>query len=444
MNSTKEIHFTSRPKGEELNNNGPKILTINFPPEFMLSNNNPRKNSSQEKNRYLKNNLGNNIELNDIDKGNVKLSSTVKKDFEKLKGINSNIDINNNKKNLILINLNKKHKKKNKVQKKNFLYIKTHKGLSSSIGLSSNIGYSHSERELSKRRRKSSDSKKMFTKENENENYDKYDSNHIKTEGSNYEFQNSLSNGTITQINYNINSKRNLDKPLNFHIYCNQNCNHVPNIEIKSNTYNNNNNSKGKILNNYLSGTKNIFILGNSSNKLIFNPSSINKGLKNVNSDEYDFHLGRKIYGKELDNNFKYYNYINEPYKNIDHFKKFPVEYILIKQRFIGNSQNLNSYNKEKNYIKTQTVFDNKINFSEYIINEIKNKKNKDQKNNQNINSASEYNKNVLENFSIKKKLENINIGIAYKMYNGYKFYFNLPNEQIYILKEVSYSCGKG
>ena len=130
MNSTKEIHFTSRPKGEELNLNGPKILTINFPPEFILSNNNPRKNSIQEKNRYLKNNLGNDMELNDKDKNNGKFASTVKKDFEKLKGINSNIDINNNKKNLILINLNKKHKKKNKVQKKNFLYIKTHKGLS--------------------------------------------------------------------------------------------------------------------------------------------------------------------------------------------------------------------------------------------------------------------------------------------------------------------------
>ena len=437
MNSTKEIHFTSRPKGEELNLNGPKILTINFPPEFILSNNNPRKNSSQEKNRYLKNNLGNDMELNDKDKNNGKFASTVKKDFEKLKGINSNIDINNNKKNLILINLNKKHKKKNKVQKKNFLYIKTHKGLSSSIGLSSNIGYSHSERELSKRRRKSSDNKKKFIRENETENYD---SNHIKTEGSNYEFQNSLPNETINQINYKLNSKRNLNKPLNFHIYCNQNCNHVPNIEIKSNTYNNNNNSKEKILNNYLSGTKNIFILGNSSNKLIFNPSSINKGLKNINSEfEYDLHLGKKIYGKEFDNNYKYYNYINEPYKNIAHFNSESHCNIST-----SREQNPNSYNKEKYYIKTQTVFDNKINFPKHIINEIESIKNKEQKNNQNINSAAEYNKNILENFSIKKKLENINIGIAYKVYNGYKFYFNLPNEQIYILKEVSYSCGKG
>ena len=73
-----------------------------------------------------------------------------------------------------------------------------------------------------------------------------------------------------------------------------------------------------------------------------------------------------------------------------------------------------------------------------------KHKRKKGQMINKNINSAVEYNKNILENFSIKKKKENINISIAYKINNGYKFYFNLPNEQIFIFKEVSYSCGKG
>ena len=179
INSKKEIHFTSRPKEIEYNIKGPKILTINFPPEFMLTNNNSRKNQSQEKNRYLQNNLVNDTELNDLEIGKGKLASTVKKDFEKLNGVNSNVNINNNKKNLILINLNKKNKKKNKILKKNFLYANTHKGLSSSIGLSSNIGYSHSERELNKRRRKSSDNKKEFTKESED--YEKYDTNYIKT-----------------------------------------------------------------------------------------------------------------------------------------------------------------------------------------------------------------------------------------------------------------------
>ena len=444
IKSTKEIHYTSRPKEDEFNLNGPKILTINFPPEFMLTNNNSRKNQSQEKNRYLQNNLINDTELNDLEKGKGKLASTVKKDFEKLNGVNSNVNINNNKKNLILINLNKKNKKKNKILKKNFLYANTHKGLSSSIGLSSNIGYSHSERELNKRRRKSSDNKKEFTKESEN--YEKYDTNYIKTEGSNYEIQKSFPIGTTTEINYKfnkLNSQTNSNKPLNFHIYCNNNCDHAPNIKIKNNNYNNNNNSNEKILNNYLSGTKNIFIVGNSNNKLIFNPSSINQGITNVNSEsEYNgLHLATKKYGNELNNNFKYNDNINEHYKNLinDHIKSESLYNISS-----NHGQNPNSNKKEKYYIKTQTVFDNKINYYENIINEIKNKKNKDQKSNANIKSAVEYNKNLLENFSIKKKIENINIGIAYKIYNGYKFYFNLPNEQIYILKEVSYSCGKG
>ena len=83
INSKKEIHFTSRPKEIEYNIKGPKILTINFPPEFMVSSNNSRKNSSHEKNIYLQKNISNNLELNDLEKGgNKKFAKTAKNDFE--------------------------------------------------------------------------------------------------------------------------------------------------------------------------------------------------------------------------------------------------------------------------------------------------------------------------------------------------------------------------
>ena len=107
INSKKEIYLSSRPKDNDFGINGPKILTINFPPEFIISSNNSRKNSSHEKNLYLQKNLVNNIELDNLDKSSgVKFSNTVNKEFEKLNNLK-----NNNKKNqhkLILINLNKK------------------------------------------------------------------------------------------------------------------------------------------------------------------------------------------------------------------------------------------------------------------------------------------------------------------------------------------------
>jgi hypothetical protein len=161
--------------------------------------------------------------------------------------------------------------------------------------------------------------------------------------------------------------------------------------------------------------------------------------MKKINSEsEYNpLYLVNKNIVKEYNTNIKYYNHFNSLYNNTgtNHLKSESFS------RFsTSHEKNYTSHNN----IKMQTELNNSPNYYESIINEIDYKKIKNQKNNPKTNSAIEYNKNILENLAIKKKLENINIGIAYKMYNGYKFYFNLPNEQIYILKEVSYSCGKG
>ena len=53
--------------------------------------------------------------------------------------------------------------------------------------------------------------------------------------------------------------------------------------------------------------------------------------------------------------------------------------------------------------------------------------------------------KNIMQKFKNKKKdIENINEGITYKIKNGFKYYFNLRNINIYFLKEVQYNLAKG
>ena len=154
INSKKEIHFSSRPRDIDFGINGPKILTNNFPPEFIISSNNSRKNSSHEKNLYFQKNLVNNAELNNLDKSSgVKFSNTVNKEFEKLNNLK-----NNNKKNqhkLILINLNKK----NKFQNKGGFYTNANEADSAPTGLVSNKEYMHSETEFNKKRKNSKNGK---------------------------------------------------------------------------------------------------------------------------------------------------------------------------------------------------------------------------------------------------------------------------------------------
>ena len=454
INSQKEIYFSSRSKENDLNINGPKILTINFPPEFMVSSNNYRNNSSHEKNLYLQKNLENNIELNDLEKGNKKFSITAKKDFDKLNGINTNNNINKkNKKHhkkLILINLNKKENKNNFQNRKKF-YTGIGEGESFPRGLisGSNMGYIHSETELNKQKRKSSDNFKDSERERENGKNNKIILKYNKTEGPEYEVNKNNPSETKVQTNYKSGLKTNSDKPSNFYFHTQQDSKQISDIDLQDNTvnnniYNNSDNSKNNILNNYLNGPKNIFIVGNSNNKLVFNPSSINQRMKKISSDsEYNYlYLVGKNEGKELKKNIQYYNPINEPYNKNGIYNHFKSE--SLSQFSSSHEQNSNSLSREKRHIKTLIEFDKTPNYYESIINEMEHKTNISQKKNPNVNSAAEYNKNIIENFSIKKKLENINRGIAFKMKNGYKFYFNLPNEQIYILKEVSYSCGKG
>ena len=441
INSKKEIHFSSRPRDIDFGINGPKILTNNFPPEFIISSNNSRKNSSHEKNLYFQKNLVNNAELNNLDKsGGVKFSNTVNKEFEKLNNLK-----NNNKKNqhkLILINLNKK----NNFQNKAGFYTNANEADSAPTGLVSNKEYMHSETEFNKKRKNSKNGKDI---EKENGKNEKYALNHIKTEASDFPIYKQNQNGTVIKNNYKSNLNKNINKPLNSHNYNRKKYKTESNFDNDSNSYintfnNNLDNSRNGIFNNYMKAQKNIFIVTNSNNKLVFNPSNINPRMKKINSEsEYNsLYLINKNSKSNTNNYIKYYNNINELNKNNGKNNYYKSESL---SKFSSSHDKYShSHSRDKHHIKTQTDFDTRPNYYESIINELEHKRKKGQMMNKNINSAVEYNKNILENFSIKKKIENINISIAYKINNGYKFYFNLPNEQIFIFKEVSYSCGKG
>ena len=242
INSKKELHFSSRPKENEVNNKGPKILTVNFPPEFIISNNNSRKNSSHEKNLYLKN-IGDNFDINNFEKNNhTKFANTVNNELEKING--NDYKNNNNKKHhqkLILINLNKREKKNKFVKKNNAFYSRTKEGDSAPTGLISgaNLEYVFSETELNKRRKKSSDNGKDLEKEN-GKKFSKYILNHIKTEVSDYEIHKHIPSGTTVQTNYISDTNTNLDKNIDLHNF-NRKKNIInSNIENESNTYINN------------------------------------------------------------------------------------------------------------------------------------------------------------------------------------------------------------
>ena len=57
------------------------------------------------------------------------------------------------------------------------------------------------------------------------------------------------------------------------------------------------------------------------------------------------------------------------------------------------------------------------------------------------INLDINLNKNIKKQ---KKEIKNINEGITFKINNGFKYYFNLRNINIYLLKEVQFSLSKG
>jgi len=288
-NYKKEIHFTKRLKENETSINGPKMLTMNFPPGFMITdNNNSRKTASHEKNICLQQNMANNMELNDLGSENEKIfSNTFKKGFDYNYNNNKdniykeriqdkkNIDIFGQKQKSITIKFNN-NENINNLQKKNIFYT----GSGSSItGFNStgNTGYIRSETELNSGRGASS------TEKEKEKNYEIF-LNRIRTESSDVDNNKNISNAGINNFKSNSNSNSNI--PFNIYFNNHQNKNMPSNVIYNSNldsdinnnySSNNSNNSKDKLSKNNSYIQKNMQSVGGSSNsnKLVFNPSSI-------------------------------------------------------------------------------------------------------------------------------------------------------------------------
>jgi len=366
INSKKDNHLISKGKENEIGTNGPKMLTMNFPPGFMISgNNNSRKNASHEKNLYMEKNMANNMELNDLGSDNEKIfANTAKKEFQ---------DYNDYKDNKIF-GLKQKLKSFNQ-----------------------NIYY-----------------KGSSLPGTEKENNYEIILNNIKTEGSDY--KNNLKGGTAPT---NFKSILNYNNPFNIIMNNNQGNKTSTNLLYNSNMdYINNNNYNSNSYNYKCYYKKNINGNSSCSNKLVFNPSSItNQRMVKKNSDS-------ELIPSSIENYIKNINYYSN---QSDNHSKF------------SSSNDSKTKNKEK--YKTQSKYINNIkpNYYESIINELQsNKRNND-------NNEIEYNKDILKYIEIKRnRMDKVNIGITYKIYNGYKYYFDIQNGQIYILKEVPFNIGKG
>ena len=366
INSKKDNHLISKGKENEIGTNGPKMLTMNFPPGFMISgNNNSRKNASHEKNLYMEKNMANNMELNDLGNDNEKIfANTAKKEFQ---------DYNDYKDNKIF-GLKQKLKSFNQ-----------------------NIYY-----------------KGSSLPGTEKENNYEIILNNIKTEGS--DFKNNLKGGTAPT---NFKSILNYNNPFNIIMNNNQGNKTSTNLLYNSNVdYINNNNYNSNSYNYKCYYKKNINGNSSGSNKLVFNPSSItNQRMVKKNSDS-------ELIPSSIENYIKNINYYSN---QSDNHSKF------------SSSNDSKTKNKEK--YKTQSKYINNIkpNYYESIINELQsNKRNND-------NNEIEYNKDILKYIEIKRnRMDKVNIGITYKIYNGYKYYFDIQNGQIYILKEEPFNIGKG
>ena len=364
INSKKDNHLISKGKENEIGTNGPKMLTMNFPPGFMISgNNNSRKNASHEKNLYMEKNMANDLELNDLGSDNEKIfANTAKKEFQ---------DYNDYKDNKIF-GLKQKLKSFNQ-----------------------NIYY-----------------KGSSLPGTEKENNYEIILNNIKTEGSDY--RNNLKGGTAPT---NFKSILNYNNPFNIIMNNNQGNKTSTNLLYNSNMdYINNNNYNSNSYNYKCYYKKNINGNSSCSNKLVFNPSSItNQRMVKKNSDS-------ELIPSSIENYIKNINYYSN---QSDNHSKF------------SSSNDSKTKNKEK--YKTQSKYINNIkpNYYESIINELQsNKRNND-------NNEIEYNKDILK-YIKRNRMDKVNIGITYKIYNGYKYYFDIQNGQIYILKEVPFNIGKG
>ena len=442
----KEIFYTSRIKESELE---PKLLLEKLPPAFNVKNN---RNSNDSKNTT-----------------NTKYSSNEPKNngYKNLVLNNSN---ETSPEEMVKINFNKQKKKGEDYKKINNFFIEEEINIQKQLQIKKHHNKIKNNKGLSPFNliTKNNNDKNIFIYNNTNTNNTNNNS-HIKTDFSEYE---------------NI-------------IGLNSNYNHNIKNYINNSTFNKTNEEKYKISEKkYKLNTININNINNMNkkNNYLLNNESLNtsdslkkKYRKSSDPETYHTEINElKNDNKEIKKNIRsgsYMNMINcqnilqtDSYyspvstntnintinnlTNNNYYDEFKLSgNLVLKNIFPSNKKN-----NEKTQIKSTKYINNNI---KSIKNITKMKKipiisggvlggininlkyiNKNGHNHNNYNeldNSNHNNKDIFNNFkSPKKEIENINEGITFKYNNGFKYYFNLRNANIYFLKEVQYNLAKG
>ena len=171
-----------------------------------------------------------------------------------------------------------------------------------------------------------------------------------------------------------------------------------------------------------------------SANK--FNPWNLNNNLNNVNKNQIA-NLYQKQFLLNKDSNKKYDNiYIENKFKNNNNKSN---------KNQVINKINLNIFDRTKRSPSETRQKNNDKNKKEEILDINKNKRIITHQNEEGVRNNSNYyshdNKTLRKNNDNKNITHiNLNEGISYKILNGYKYYFNLPNVDIYLLKDIQIS----
>ena len=277
-----------------------------------------------------------------------------------------------------------------------------------------------------------------ITNNDENKSLKEKDKQKINIKG-NF-FNKSNLNMSLTEKNQNNKRKCSDD------IISNKNHNHDSLIlknEIKNNNNRNSSNDKikygtNKIINyekNAINTYNNINTEGIGNN--FFNTKTYSNNFSNkindVNDNIIQDYYPRKIsYKNKTNNKLMLRPIIPTGRKISDDLIKygFSSQYIVS-----NNSNNSNNLKEKLKFDKTDNILKNLENIQ--LLDE--------------KNEGIDMNRKTLNEFlllnnntKLKKEVENINEGISFNFFNGYKYYFSIRNVDIYFLKEVKYSLAKG
>ena len=205
----------------------------------------------------------------------------------------------------------------------------------------------------------------------------------------------------------------------------------------------------------------------NSSNKKVAYVT-VNKSINNTNYENNAMNTYyNNIYGDGTGNNFfntktytnNYLNKINETSDSIQDYYPRKVTKITNKNninklllRPIIPNERKTSDDLEKGRFNSQYIINNNNNLKEKFKSDIS--QNIDSENVKILNDKNdgiEITNKKLNEFlllnsgnKLKKEIENLDEGISFNFFNGYKYYFYIKNVEIYFLKEVKHFLAKG